>query len=382
MKFFISLCLLAGLASISCSKGKFRPNEYKNRKVEKDVSIYLKKNYFFLIEKGDEFEGDEFENDEFEDDEFEDDEFGDDEFGDNEFGDDEFEATFVQMVSPPPCGAINLCSRICGTIAPNNVCEVLPVDQIISFWTKQINKYSQWEDPFRDLQLIARNPDVAEMLYYEDSGVSVIGSLLEAMGGFTSNNCPFQDNPYIKFKLLPAPISGPSLRVMPLPMEEVDQVSSPTVAVVSSPTVAVASSPTMAVASSPTVAVASSPTVAVASSPTVAVASSSVIDETQVKTIVEDRLEPFYMNVFLGFVKKCFADHTKTLSEMALNIENRWVFLMLHKALNLACHSNEECVRLAYCEVDSDQVWTFVKKKVQKSGQCGYDDFVGIPPQL
>ncbi len=94
------------------------------------------------------------------------------------------------------------------------------------------------------------------------------------------------------------------------------------------------------------------------------------------KKIVDGKaLLQFNLPIFRGFIKKCFGHKTKSFSEMAVDIENYSAFEIGHDVLSLACAENSECIRLAYCAIDSELVWKRVAESL-KAGGCEYENFV------
>ena len=102
--------------------------------------------------------------------------------------------------------------------------------------------------------------------------------------------------------------------------------------------------------------------------------------EGEVKKIIDGSILSFDLSVFRGFVKQCFGyQRPRSFSQVAVEIENRAAFEIGHQALFKACGGNNECVRLAYCAIDSDMVWSYVTEDIKALG-CGYDEFVEMLP--
>ncbi|MDE0118580.1 MAG: hypothetical protein OXM55_01045 [Bdellovibrionales bacterium] len=102
--------------------------------------------------------------------------------------------------------------------------------------------------------------------------------------------------------------------------------------------------------------------------------------EGEFKKIIDGSMLSFDLPVFRGFIKQCFGyKRPRSFSQVAVEIENKFAFELGHQALFKACGGNNECVRLAYCAMDSDMVWSYVTEDVKALG-CGYDEFVEMLP--
>ena len=99
--------------------------------------------------------------------------------------------------------------------------------------------------------------------------------------------------------------------------------------------------------------------------------------EEKSKTIVNSQVAPFEVNIFAGFIKQCFGHNQRTFSQMAAEIENQSAVDIGHTALFKGCGGNSECIRLAYCAVGSDRLWSYVSEDIKAPG-CEYDSFVHI----
>ena len=102
--------------------------------------------------------------------------------------------------------------------------------------------------------------------------------------------------------------------------------------------------------------------------------------EGEFKKIIDGSMLSFDLPVFRGFIKQCFGyKRPRSFSQVAVEIENKSAFEIGHQALFKACGGNNECVRLAYCAMDSDMVWSYVTEDIKALG-CGYDEFVEMLP--
>ncbi len=97
------------------------------------------------------------------------------------------------------------------------------------------------------------------------------------------------------------------------------------------------------------------------------------------KKIMDGSVIPFNLQVFAGFIKQCFGHNTRTFSEVAAEIENQKAFEIGHQVITKACSGNSECVRLAYCSIDSELVWDQLPDAVIELG-CEYDSFTEMLP--
>ena len=97
------------------------------------------------------------------------------------------------------------------------------------------------------------------------------------------------------------------------------------------------------------------------------------------KKIMDGSVIPFNLQVFAGFIKLCFGHNTRTFSEVAAEIENKKAFEIGHQVIVKACSGNSECIRLAYCSIDSELVWDQLPDNIRELG-CGYDNFTEMLP--
>ncbi len=97
------------------------------------------------------------------------------------------------------------------------------------------------------------------------------------------------------------------------------------------------------------------------------------------KTIAaEDQSGYLHLPLFMGFMKKCFEDSSKTFSQVAAEAKNISAVMAAHDLLQDACGGNADCVRLAYCELDpSDPLWDFVSEDIKSRG-CEYKSFFSL----
>ncbi len=100
----------------------------------------------------------------------------------------------------------------------------------------------------------------------------------------------------------------------------------------------------------------------------------------QSRIIADSSVVSFDLYIFTGFLKKCFGHQQRTFSEMAAEIQNKSAFEIGHAVLSKACGGNNECIRLAYCSIGSEIVWSYVKEDLKVSG-CEYDSFVYMLPE-
>ena len=101
--------------------------------------------------------------------------------------------------------------------------------------------------------------------------------------------------------------------------------------------------------------------------------------EVERKKIIDGSVTPFDFPIFFSFIKKCFGtEPVRTFTQLAVEIENRSAFEIAHQVLTEACSNNSECIRLAYCNMDSELVWDQLDEKYKQLG-CSYNSFVENP---
>lgn len=265
----------------------------------------------------------------------------------------------------PICRGIDGCLSVCEYFEYPK-CKQLSAKEVVSFWLNKIDSYKSWEQARNDLDLIATNLEVPAFLKNVDKNNRVVQSLFSLN---TSANCPRNDAQNIIFRHSPAA----SLYL---------GVSEPAVvgAVVQSPPGvadgAVAKDDDGAVVAPPA---AAGGTVAKDDGDGAVVQSPPAADGAAVKKIVDGAVIHFDLQLFAGFIKNCFGHNSRTFSEMAVQIENKDAFEIGHEVLSKSCSENSECIRLAYCTINSDLVWAKLPEGVKAPG-CEYDSFVEMLP--
>ncbi len=303
----------------------------------------------------------------------------------------------------PVCRGVEGCLHICEHLQHHSECKQLLVHQVVDFWINQINQYPKWDSAQKDLQLIATDKDVASFLKKVDPNHYVVKSLLR-MG--VSAHCPISMNLGIQH----APFASLYIAKDQTPIVE-DRTASVAVASpvedlnvqndkpkdvkegVLSTELEVSADSTDAgvggeveesseVAESPEVAESSEVVAKTSETKTFESNFHSAWDHTvEKRKIIDSSVVPFDANLFFSFIKKCFGEEPRrTFVDVATEIENRPAFDIAHDILKSACHDNSECIRLAYCDINSQLVWDQVDPKYKDAG-CKYDSFIEpIPP--
>lgn len=280
----------------------------------------------------------------------------------------------------PICRGIDGCLQVCEYFKYTK-CKQLSADKVASFWLNKIGEYNSWEHARNDLNLIATSPDVSSFLKNVDKDNHVVRSLLRLN---TSADCPMNNTQNIYFSYSPSAslylTSSP-----PAPEEEgaedadADSSAADSSAVATPPPAAVEAADAEAEAATVEDATTEDAVVEADTAPAeeeeVVVSNSPSVR----KKIVDGSVIPFDLQVFAGFVKSCFGYNTRTFSEMAVQIENQDAFDIAHTVLSKSCGENSECIRLAYCAIDSDLVWGKLQESVKQPG-CEFDNFVEMLP--
>ena len=228
----------------------------------------------------------------------------------------------------PICRGMDGCLHVCEYFQHSD-CKQLVVKDVVKFWLNRIKTYSGWNQAQKDLNLIAVEPSVAEFLKNVDTDNQVVWNLFHLS---SSARCNIRGGLPIFFSYSPSA----SLYVGP------KNIVAESTAVVDDTAV----------------------------DDTVAVAETAVQRN---KKIIDGARVSFNLNVFSGWIKKCFGYNTRTFAQLALEIENQDAFEIGGKALLKACGGNAECVRLAYCSMEP-QVWEQVGENI-KTSTCTYDSF-------
>lgn len=278
----------------------------------------------------------------------------------------------------PICRGINGCLRVCKHF-DSPKCKQLSADKVVSFWLNKIGTYKSWEQVINDLKLIATKPDVSVFLKNMDQNNRVVQALFRLN---TSADCPMNKAGNILFSHSPSPslyLKSPAAAVAsvtedgstPLPQsplsaadnaaaggqpEEVDEPDDESDDEKDEPDPDKQEEAAVQ-----------------AKGPTTGE------EESNKKKIIDGSVILFDLQVFVGFIKKCFGYKSRTFSEMAAQTENKEAFEIGHAVLSQACNGNSECVRLAYCEIGSDLVWNNLQESVKEPG-CDYDKFVEMLP--
>ena len=312
----------------------------------------------------------------------------------------------------PICRGIDGCLRVCEYFKYAK-CKQLSADKVASFWLNKIGEYNSWEHARNDLNLIATNPDVSSFLKNVDKDNHVVRSLLRLN---TSADCPMDNTQNIYFSYSPSAslylTSSPpaseeesaedaatedadaeaaveavatedaeaEAAVEAVATEDADAEAA-VEAVATEDADAEAEAAVEAVATEDADATEDAAEDAVVEADTAPAEEEVVVSNSPSvrKKIVDGSVIPFDLQVFAGFVKSCFGYNTRTFSEMAVQIENQDAFDIAHTVLSKSCGENSECIRLAYCAIDSDLVWGKLQESVKQPG-CEFDNFVEMLP--
>ena len=253
----------------------------------------------------------------------------------------------------PICRGIDGCLNVCEYF-DNPKCKQLSVKQVLSFWLNQISMYEKWEQARNDLTLIATQPDVSDFL----STVDLDNHVMEALFNLsTAADCPINNHLDILFSYSPyvtlylgAPQSIEVNRDSTQQPKEAAPAGVP-----------------------------EAMDLAVESASTEAGEIQKQMLVSAKKKIMDGQILYFNLPIFVGYIKQCFGYDTKTFSQLALEIENKKAFEMGDEVISKACSENSECIRLAYCAIDSELVWKNLKPNITEAG-CSYESFSEMLP--
>ena len=131
-----------------------------------------------------------------------------------------------------------------------------------------------------------------------------------------------------------------------------------------------------------------------------------VSDGENEKKIMDSNLFHFDNSLFQGVLNKClyyqlpseqnFSEDDSSegsylsLTEYMVAYNNEIGFGIAHEILAQSCGNRNECIQLAYCSMDSENVWSYVDKNRYEFGLdiqaraalCSYENFHSLPPDL
>ena len=236
----------------------------------------------------------------------------------------------VTRVIQPICRGMNGCLQVCEHLQEPH-CKQSSIRQVADLWLNTIHQYTDWTQARDSLNLIAKKSDVAQFLKMADGNNQVIRALFSV---HSSADCPLANKQNIFFSYTPQA----SLYLSP--QTETDEEDSNDAGEVE---------PLLA---------------------------------SNMKKIIDGNTVPFDIQIFTRFIKQCFGYNSKTFIEIAAIIENTSALDLGHSLISQACNMNDECIRLAYCEIDSDPVWQKVGSEMKDLG-CNFNDFYGFTaPEL
>ena len=291
-------------------------------------------------------------------------------------------------------GCLHICNHFNNENFDHSTCKQLSVSQVINFWTTRISEYKNWEQARNDLTFIATNKDVADFIKVMDTDGRLMKSLFR-MG--ISAICPISGNlavrhsPYVSLYILrPLDTEQQETTATDTAEKTTDDSSKDNVAEHSS-TKNIEQQENKVETDQKDLKTNSKEsnndqtTVATTNPPSTddhpkhSKTKSHKITTSR-KQIIDGTVTPFDFPIFFSFIKKCFGvDPVRTFTNLAVEIENRSAFEIAHQVLAEACNNNSECIRLAYCNVDSDLVWDQVDAQYKELG-CGYDSFMESIP--
>ncbi len=296
------------------------------------------------------------------------------------------------------CRGVDGCLHVCNYFDYKK-CKQFSVDQVISFWLGKIGSYTEWSQAEKDLNLIATDPKVSAFLKNEDQDHHVARALFSLN---ISADCPmgeknilYQYSPEPSLYIGPALVGPESEPDFPS-LEEFEEI------VINEKNIKTKEEYTAKRSeddelkrfpSEPEKSYEDFEWPELDEEITITEfngnAREDSVDDAQEeaadrpsqevqenKKIVDgSMLIQFNFPIFRGFIKKCFGHKTRAFSEMAVEIENQPAFEIGHDVISNACGGNSECIRLAYCSIDSERVWRKLDESVKSAG-CEYENFV------
>ena len=353
MRFFILLCLAFSLSAISCKGRRFKHHlRSPDIAIDKLDNRQIKMDNTFIFVRNNQHKR-------------------------------------IHLICRGQEGCLHICDHFNHENFDHSTCKQLSVSQVINFWITRISEYKSWEQARNDLTFIATNKDVADFIKVVDKDGRLMKSLFR-MG--TSAICPIAGNLAVRHS------PYPSLYILRPDTEQQETTATDTMKKTTNDkkdNVAEHSS-TKNVEQQENKVETTQKDSEVDSkesnnNPTkVATTSSSSTNDhskeeshkttTSRKQIINGSITPFNFPIFFSFIKKCFGvDPVRTFTSLAVEIENRSAFEIAHQVLAEACNNNSECIRLAYCNVDSELVWNQVDERYKELG-CEYDSFMESIP--
>ncbi len=297
-------------------------------------------------------------------------------------------------------GCLHICDHFNHDNFDHSTCKQLSVSQVIDFWITKISEYKSWEQAHSDLTFIATNKDVANFIKAMDKDGRVMKSLFR-IG--TSAICPISGNlavrhsPHASLYILhPTNMkqqeteTTDSVNTEKTSDENSNKVAEHTTKIEQTENTAETTQDNSqknvktADSKEPSVDPGDTQTsTATVRSPSTDHPSKTTAHDSTMKSkkIIDGSVISFDFPIFFSFIKKCFGvDPVRTFTNLAVEIENRSAFEIAHQVLAEACNNNSACIRLAYCNIDSDLVWNQVDEKYKELG-CKYDSFIETIPQ-
>lgn len=246
----------------------------------------------------------------------------------------------VNRVIQPICRGMNGCLQVCDYLQEPR-CKQSSIKEVADLWLEAIKEYTDWEQAIDSLDLIAKRSDVTDFLRAADENNQIARTLFHM---YSSADCPLKNKQSMSYSYTPQ---------ASLYLNRQDD----------TPEASETSETDEAVETDET----NNDTQAEAQNET----SSS---NSNIKKIIDGNLVPFDLQIFTSFIKQCFGYNSRTFIEIASTIENTEAIAIGHELISEACNMNDECIRLAYCEIDSQSVWQKVGPDMESLG-CDFDNF-------
>ena len=230
----------------------------------------------------------------------------------------------VNRVIQPICRGMNGCLQVCDYLqAPR--CKQSSITEVAALWLEEIKEYTDWEQARDSLDLIAKKSDVTAFLRAADENNQIAKTLFQM---YSSADCPLKNKQSMSYSYTPQASlylnrQGDASIADETNKDTQDEVNS---------------------------------------------------SNSNIKKIIDGNIVPFDLQIFTSFIKQCFGYNSRTFIEIAATIENTEALALGHELISEACNMNNECIRLAYCEVDSQPVWQNVGPDMESLG-CDFDNF-------
>ena len=255
----------------------------------------------------------------------------------------------VHRVIQPICRGMNGCLQVCDYLQEPR-CKQSSITEVAHLWLKKITEHTDWEQARDALDLIAKKSDIATFLKAADENNQIARTLFHA---YSSADCLLKNKQSMSYSYTPK-------ASLYLNRQESDDAS--------------ATSDVVAVDSNAAAGNAATSTQVEVQDDAESEALTEDETPSNIKKIIDGNLVPFDLQLFTSFIKQCFGYNSRTFMEIAATIENMEALNLGHELISEACNKNDDCIRLAYCEIDSPSVWQKVGPDMESLG-CGFDNF-------